>query len=163
MIWSCKILVVCCVPLALNACAVNRVGFTSFDVTKLEGGWVIVQSVPGLHIRTESKDAGLTVGYSERVCLVDDDSFDGIVGSHHWDGRQMPAAESCLSRYLSAYGLEVHLSPPLISFTIGIKRTAILADFDGTDYQVYSVFFDTKNPSSGYINFVKNRRSTFDE
>ena len=124
---------------------------------KGDGALVMYQRTPGLHIRTDPADAGLSLGYSERICILSDEDYD-IVSGWKYFVYSAPNKAECYAMDLSTYGLEFRLGCPDTSFTLGVRHTTVMAKIPGDTAQVLHIDFNRSNPAAVFLRHSKTKK-----
>lgn len=113
-----------CVATVSSGCSVGRYGTVAAHVTHLRGATHLSVHSLGLHLRTRDDDAGVHIGYAQRIYVFP--SIENVAAGWHFLVVPFPEKES-FAQDLRTYGVDLLLSAPDLSLSLGYTRTQLLA------------------------------------
>lgn len=115
---------VMCVAIGANGCAVGRYGTVAAHVTHLHDATQLAVHSLGLHLRTRNDDSGVHIGYAQRIYVFP--AIENLSAGWHFLVVPLPEQDS-FAQDLSTYGVDLMLSAPDRSLSLGYARTQLLS------------------------------------
>ena len=130
----------------LLGCAVGPYGALHSEVHLTDCAVVVQTRSYGAHLRTARHDAGLSVGFAERLSVYRRDDAAGLKGGSY-AGYSPPVRSRPVAYESTTHGLGVRLSPPRLGLTLGYERYALLAYVAENENLAYQVEMVPADPA----------------
>ena len=126
-----------------TGCSINGYGLVATKIESADGAVLYTHHAPGIQVRIEPGDVGVSLGFTRRLCI-------GMLGSESaasgwYFGFSPPPPLECYARELSTWGGELRLSQPDFSVGVGVRQTVILGQVKQEQLVNYLLTYDSSD------------------